>query len=488
MNNSNENIERLPIKVVFTGPDDLVRPDSGGGPAKVFDEDKLTPELRTSFVTQVRDIAEAFSDVLSPSLNLPAVARVTLKEQAIAKSHRPTELFSEDTCPIIGCENFGSLLIRVSRQGLLNLAKKLTKKTRAANAAISTLVSMEPFRFVLSPDFDPQKRSFKLRLFDHGNAGLNHKLELQLLALAKKLHIPAPRKLNYGTRLQVFEVACTAPAQIRELSDFVGTQSLNNFEEFRAEAQTTPVGQVDIDRFPVPDNDLPVVGLIDTGVSPDHPWLQPWIVDRDDEDVPAIDRDHSHGTFIAGLIVNGRDFNHGEAIFPHAKARIVDVVAMPKGGTNEYALLETIRRVVRKYPEVKIWNLSINHTGKTCQNACFSSFAIALDEIQQQHGVTFVNSAGNHPILRTWPPSRPSGEQDRITPPADTALGITVGSIAHLSHASSIVERNEPSPFSRRGPGLHFFPSQRSAIMAVIWIFVEVALNWESYRWIHSAI
>ncbi len=458
MNNNNENTERLPIKVVLTSSDDLVKPDRSGGPATIFDEEKLTSELRKTFVTQVFNISKTFSEVLSPSLNLPAVAKVTLKKQAIAKSHRPTELFSEETCPIIGCEDFGSLLIRVSQSGLVKLAEKFTKETRKANAAISTLVSMEPFRFELPLDFDPKKGSFKLRLFDHGDTELNKKLELQLLELARKLHIPTPRKLNYGTRLQIFEVECSIPSQIQELAGFVGTQSVSNFEEFGVEAQTTPIGRVDINRFPIPDDELPIVGLIDSGVSPEHPWLQSWIVDRDEEDVPPMDQDHSHGTFIAGLIINGRDFNHDNSVFPRAQAKIVDVVAMPKGGTNEYALLETIRRVVRKYSEVKIWNLSINHIGNTCQNACFSSFAIALDEIQQQHGVTFINSAGNHPNLRTWPPQKPFSEQDRITPPADTALGITVGSVAHLAHANSVVKLGEPSPFSRRGPGAAFLP------------------------------
>lgn len=458
MSNSNENMERLPIKVVFTSQDDLVVPESSGGKRKIFDEDKLTSELRDAFVAQVHGISEAFSDVLSPSLNLPAVARVFLKKNAIAKSHRPTKLFSEKTCPIIGCEDFGSLLIRVSKEGLRNLSKKFTKKTHSVNADISTIVSMEPFKFELPPNFNSEKKSFKLRLFDHGNAGLNRKIQSQFLDLAKSLNMPAPRELNYGTRLQVFEIVCENRSQIQAISSFVGTQSLSNFAEFGVESQAIHIGHVDTDSFPVPDDELPIVGLIDSGVSPNNSYLQPWIIDRDEEDVPASDQDNAHGTFIAGLIVNGRVFNHDDPAFPRSKARIVDVVAMPSGGTNEYALLETIRRVIPKYPEVKVWNLSINANEKTCQDECFSSFAIALDEIQQHYGVTFINSAGNHNHLRTWPPSESLGELDRIAPPADTALGITVGSVAHLSHASAMVKPGEPSPFSRRGPGAAFLP------------------------------
>lgn len=458
MNNINENIERLPIKVVLTSKDDLIAPEAGGGPAKIFDEDKLTPELRETFVSQVNHIAEVFSDALSPELSLPVVARVILKKDAIAKSHRPTELFSEETCPIIGCEGFGSLLIQISRTGLKKLSEKFKKDTNSANAAISTLVAIEPFKFELHHRFDSKKKSFKLRLFDHGNDDLNEKIRSQLVDLTKIMGIPLPRKLNYGTHLQVFELICEKDEQLCQLSNFVGTQSLNNFSEFEVESQAIPAGNMDTESFPLPDDDLPIVGLIDSGVSLNNPYLQAWIVDRDEEDIPSIDQDNSHGTFIAGLIVNGREFNHGNNVFPRSRARIVDVVAMPKGGTDEYTLLETIRRVVPKYPNVKIWNLSINATSSTCQDECFSLFAIALDEIQQQYGVTFINSAGNHTNLRTWPPSKSLEDLDRISPPADTALGITVGSTAHLSHANSLVKQGEPSPFSRRGPGAAFLP------------------------------
>ena len=60
MNNNNENTERLPIKVVLTSSDDLVKPDRSGGPATIFDEEKLTSELRKTFVTQVFNISKTF--------------------------------------------------------------------------------------------------------------------------------------------------------------------------------------------------------------------------------------------------------------------------------------------------------------------------------------------------------------------------------------------------------------------------------------------
>jgi serine protease AprX len=62
----------------------------------------------------------------------------------------------------------------------------------------------------------------------------------------------------------------------------------------------------------------------------------------------------------------------------------------------------------------------------------------------------------NQKPFRTWPPQSTMGERDRITSPADSVRAITVGSIALYDSDNSIVKRNEPSPFSRRGPGANY--------------------------------
>jgi len=106
-----------------------------------------------------------------------------------------------------------------------------------------------------------------------------------------------------------------------------------------------------------------------------------------------------------------------------------------------------------KYPDVKVWNLSLS-ADAPCAVQEFSHLAMALDDLQDRYGVTFVLSAGNYktPPLRGWPPGELHG-RDRIAPPADSVRAITVGSLAHLEKPNSRVRRDQPSPFSRRGPG-----------------------------------
>jgi serine protease AprX len=81
-----------------------------------------------------------------------------------------------------------------------------------------------------------------------------------------------------------------------------------------------------------------------------------------------------------------------------------------------------------------------------------------FDYIQDKYGVQIFVSSGNltEVPLRTWPQQGTMGERDRIISPADSVRAITVGSVALYDSANSIVKQNEPSPFSRRGPGANY--------------------------------
>lgn len=74
------------------------------------------------------------------------------------------------------------------------------------------------------------------------------------------------------------------------------------------------------------------------------------------------------------------------------------------------------------------------------------------------HNVQFVISSGNHKV---WQTADSLGEvlddDTRISAPADSMLGITVGAIAGKEHPLSLSGVNEISPYSRRGPGFAGF-------------------------------
>lgn len=81
-----------------------------------------------------------------------------------------------------------------------------------------------------------------------------------------------------------------------------------------------------------------------------------------------------------------------------------------------------------------------------------------LDYIQDEYQVQIFVSSGNlnELPLREWPPQDDMDDRDRIISPADSVRAITVGSVALYDSDDSIVKSNEPSPFSRRGPGANY--------------------------------
>lgn len=462
--------EYLPIKVVIPQEGDLRPPEAGGGPAKLFTDHY--DESKESMVKGIDAVSDYFASALSES-ELPAVARVRLRDDAIAKSHHPKNLFNNNTCPVIGFENFGTLLISVRSDSLQRLSDRACEHSTAVMNDVSKIAEIEPF---MPKDamgkWSPaalvhclrktDQSAIKLRIFNHHDQDLNKRLFQSLAALSGELSIGVPESLRYGKGLQLFRIEVGDSEKcIEELAAFVGTQSVDTFEEFSVGTQAIPVARMRDDDMPGPEagTHYPIVGVFDTGTDPNNAHLQAWVTVRDESEVPRIDQDNTHGSLVAGLIVNGRRLNHDHPGFPSGRARLVDFVAIPSSGkVIEDELVELLRKAFQRHPDVRIWNLSLN-SSRRCRNDLFSTFSIALDALQDEYNVMIVNSAGNYDCvpLHSW--VRPDlGDDDRILAPAESLRGLTVGSIAHLATNGACAQPMEPSPFSRRGPGAAFVP------------------------------
>lgn len=458
---------KLPLKKVAIQEKHYFNPGGGGGPPKVFGT--VTPSLRSGLRTQVRDTAEHFDVVFKAYPRAAAVARLSLRPEALAKSHRPTHLLDRAQCPIVGVGQLGELLVSVRPSTLPQLERSIASDVSAKGLAnISTIAAIEPF--VL-----PQVRlealkegvktgelsTLKLRLFRHCDLDADQTIARAFAQKTQELGVHAER-LNYGSHMDVFRLSHLRPEHVEEFHRFVGTQSLNAFSQYRiVRPSAQPISKLTTTLFPPPiaGKDYPTVGLIDSGVDPNNPLLNAWVVARE-EFVPKSQRSYEHGSFVAGMIVHARALNHGDAGFPESSCRIVDVVAVPKDGAiSEDELLAILWEVVPRYPNVRVWNLSLSGS-EPCSDHAFSDLAVAIDEIQTKYDVTFVLAAGNYvePPFREWPASRSLGDADRVCGPADSVRALTVGSTAHRDSASSCVRSTSPSPFSRRGPGPAFLP------------------------------
>ncbi len=146
-------------------------------------------------------------------------------------------------------------------------------------------------------------------------------------------------------------------------------------------------------------DDLPVIGIIDTGVSSIEPLRGVLTtVQYDHTGNGAFWDESGHGTMVAGLVVFGDTFQKEVRDSYIAKARIAvikpihnedDVIDIPR-------LLNDISDARRSHG-IRIFNMSINLNIVKPYNHSFSTFAYELDRLAFKEDILVIMSVGNYP-------------------------------------------------------------------------------------------
>src|SRR5947209_4384618 len=111
---------RYPALIVSPHGEDYWRQVSGGGKPHIFGNIEKSQEMLLRSCDTIK------ADLNKTGQQKIGIARLKLRDEALAKSHRPIESFTEETCPVIGdFEEPGELLVLVSETGLDRLSKKL---------------------------------------------------------------------------------------------------------------------------------------------------------------------------------------------------------------------------------------------------------------------------------------------------------------------------------------------------------------------------
>lgn len=115
-----------PIQIILNTNDFIEAWDrSGGGPAKDFfaGSDVEFVEHRDNLQKQLQEIKSM--QVVS-SFARVSYAKVTLKQAALAKSHRPTsQIFKQDIAPVVGAGDLGELFIELNPESIDEINKKV---------------------------------------------------------------------------------------------------------------------------------------------------------------------------------------------------------------------------------------------------------------------------------------------------------------------------------------------------------------------------
>lgn len=464
--------KNLPIKMILQNASDSIRNTGGGGDPKLFGD--VTPQLKESIIIKFKEVLNYYEDLFNENEDLPGVGKVTVKPEAIAKSHKPVDLCRY--CPIVGSEDLDEIYIKVTKKGIHETIKLIeSSSSKRLDANLTAILNIEPVSadFKISSslheladkeEFQQIKNKIKIKLFDFNNEFDNAQIrshfnkQLETIGLNEKYEI-----LSFNTDLELIKLQVASYEDVLAIANINGVKSVDFFQEYTAPITEAISTDLECHLDNESDESEVIIGIIDSGIADNH-LLAPFIYARE-EFVATPYQNRSHGTFIASTILYGNELNGITGV--NSKGyRFLDVVAIPNSdesfgptdSISEDELMEIIENTVRKYSDnVKVWNLSLGIESQVCRGS-MSDLGVFLDYIQDKFEVQIFVSSGNvnQLPLREWPADFSMGERDRIIAPADSVRAITVGSVALFDSDTSIVKSTEPSPFSRRGPGANY--------------------------------
>lgn len=467
--------DRLPIKVIMPKQGTERRVSGGGGPATPFRT--VDARYRQRLTNQVEAIERAVLPQATTSKSAPV--RVKVIPKAAAKSHRPLRLFSAETCPIVGVGRIDELFVKGTVSGLAELKRRIAgDSSDKIVKELSSIESIEPVtpslrRRGLEPAdilrLCPRTENgfmARVKLFDYGRDEDQPALVQDFVQSCQRLGLHVDQR-GYAERSFTFGVECRNEQDVDALSKVIGVRSISQMPLIRTIRPQVLLGQPQ-PQLPVrtpDDGDVPVVVVVDSGVSQTNPALASWVIGRDTQVAPQYDN-RAHGTFVAGLICFGAQLNPDLTGIDTGPCAVFDLQVIPNDDPNkgdatglmEQELLISLEDALRQHAnKYRVWNLSLG-TDAVCSMDEFSELAEELDNLQEQYNVSFVISAGNYrtPPLLDYPRTAQQLDVGRITSPADSVLGITVGGISHVDFRANGPKQNHPAAFSRHGAGPNY--------------------------------
>ena len=453
--------KNLPIKLVLQKATDT-QPNKGRGDVKFFGD--VTPALQEEMAEEFNNVLAYYEDVFQECDMIPAVGKITVRPEAIAKSHKPNDLCR--CCHIIGSEDLNEIYIKVTKKTILDTIEFIknppSQRFRANMTAVLNVQPIFPQDKVTNElsemsqqgKFDSIKTRIKIKVFDFNDEFDNSQIfeyvmrKLAALGLSENHEI-----ITYGNQIKYIKVQVESFEDIKKIAEINGVKNVDFFQEYSLPTCEYTRENLKVLVDTVSDASDVSIGIIDGGISDDNPFLKPYIIDRKCYVGDAY-RNPSHATFIASTILYGNMLNEIPASTSR-KFRFVDIVAIPNGDSrfgptdtiSEEELMEIIVDAMEEYSaSTKIWNLSLGIENKVC-NGAMSDLGIFLDYVQDKYKVQIFVSSGNlnQPPFREWPPQGNMGDRDRISGSADSLRAFTVGAIA-FDKVQARMKANKKAP------------------------------------------
>ncbi|WP_227482486.1 hypothetical protein [Clostridioides sp. ES-S-0001-03] len=308
--------KNLPIKIVLQKSSDTQKNLNGGG-TTFFGE--VTSSLQCKISSKFEKILEFYEDVFSENEFVPAVGKITVKQEAIAKSHKPNDFCRN--CPIIGSEDLNEIYIKITKKSIIDTIELIqnppSKKFRANLTAIEDIqpiianekISKELNEISFQGKFDKIKNKIKIKYFDFDDDFDNTQIKNYIIGKLEEFGFEEKYELiTYGDNIKFIKMEVSSYEDIIKISSINGVKSVDFFQEY-----SLPLGEVsETSLQALLDNKYSdsetIIGIIDGGISDDNKFLKPYIIARESY-VNEIYRNPSHATFIASTIQYGNTLN-----------------------------------------------------------------------------------------------------------------------------------------------------------------------------------
>lgn len=211
---------------------------------------------------------------------------------------------------------------------------------------------------------------------------------------------------------------------------------------------------------PEDENDYPTVAIVDNGVSP---IFSEWLVESWDN-IPDNMRDENHGSFIAGLLVNGSVWNP-TVCKEKDGCKIIDLCLLPEDSYFDRVYAYGIESFIDELENavsdtvassnVRVFNMSMN-VPVTRLNTDYSPLAQSLDRIAVDNDIIFVISAGNLNSARAEWSAEPKNNVVVINGRKDDIVYCPAESIRNISVGALNSDGNGLASYSCKGKGSTF--------------------------------
>lgn len=233
--------KNLPIKLVLQKASDTQK-NQGGGNIKFFCD--VTQELQDAMTEKLEGILSYYESVFQESDLIPAVGKITVRTEAIAKSHKPNDFCRN--CPIIGNEDLGEIYIKVSKKGIEDTLKLIqnppSERFRANMTAITDIepitasekISTDLSRISSEGYFDVVRKRIKIKLFDFDDDFDNIQLTEYVMRKISEFGFSDKHELiTYGDRIKLIKLEVQSYDDIIKLAGINGVKSIDFSKSIR---------------------------------------------------------------------------------------------------------------------------------------------------------------------------------------------------------------------------------------------------------------